>query len=68
MRTYSLLRSKGMLTEYLAEVGCYADVRQDKNLMIISTDDDEEDTEMVNVSVPLSKSLFQRLYGGSGIS
>ena len=55
-----------MLTKYLAEVGYEADVRQDKNLVIISTDDDEDDPEMVNVSVPLTKALFQRLYGGFG--
>ena len=57
---------QGMLAEYLAEVGYEAEVRQDKNLVIISTDDDEEDPEMVNVSVPLTKALFQRLYGGFG--
>ena len=57
---------QGMLSEYLAEVGYEADVRQDKNLVIISTDDDEDDPEMVNVSVPLTKALFQRLYGGFG--
>ena len=55
-----------MLTEYLAEAGYEADVKQDKNLVIISTDDDKEDPEMVNVSVPLTKALFQRLYGGFG--
>ena len=57
---------QGMLSEYLAEVGYEAEVRQDKNLVIISTDDDEEDPEMVNVSVPLTKALFDRLYGGFG--
>ncbi len=55
---------QGMLAEYLAEIGFAADVRQDKNLVIISTDDDKEDPDMVNISVPLTKALFRRLYGG----
>lgn len=54
---------QGMLAEYLAEIGFAADVRQDKNLVVISTDDDKEDPDMVNISVPLTKALFQRLYG-----
>ena len=57
---------QGMLAEYLAEIGYEANVRQDKNLVIISTDDDEEDPEMVNVSVPLTRALFRRLYGTGG--
>ena len=57
---------QGMLTEYLSEIGYEANVRQDKNLVIISTDDDEDDPEMVNVSVPLTRALFQRLYGSGG--
>ena len=57
---------QGMLAEYLAEIGYEANVRQDKNLVIISTDDDEDDPEMVNVSVPLTRALFQRLYGSGG--
>lgn len=55
---------QGMLADYLAEIGYEANVRQDKNLVVISTDDDKEDPEMVNVSVPLTRALFQRLYGG----
>ena len=58
---------QGMLKDYLAEVGCEAEVRQDKNLVIISTDDDDDDQEMVNVSVPLTRALYQRLYGGFGL-
>ena len=55
---------QGMLSDYLAEIGYEANVRQDKNLVIVSTDDEEDDGEMVNVSVPLTRALFQRLYGG----
>ena len=55
---------QGMLADYLAEVSYDANVRQDKNLVIISTDDDGEDTEMVNVSVPLTRALYRRLSGG----
>ena len=57
-----------MLTEYFSEVGYEADVTQDKNLVIISTNDDEEDPDIVivNVKVPLTKALFQWLYGGFG--
>lgn len=54
---------QGLLAEYLAEIGYAADVRQDKNLVVISTGDDEEDPNMVNISVPLTRALFQRLYG-----
>lgn len=56
-------RDADILAEYLAEIGFAADVRQDKNLVVISTDDDKEDPDMVNISVPLTKALFQRLYG-----
>ena len=55
---------QGMLAEYLAEIGFEANVRQDKNLVVISTDDDKDDPDMVNISVPLTKALFRRLYGG----
>ena len=54
---------QGMLAEYLAEIGFEADVKQDKNLVIISTGDDKEDPDMVNISIPLTKALFRRLYG-----
>ena len=55
---------QGRLAEYLAEIGFEANVRQDKNLVVISTDDDKDDPDMVNISVPLTKALFRRLYGG----